>query len=192
MGLFDFLRFAPKGRIGDIEIAATLEEIYTDTLQVTEHPVEVGAAITDHAYMRPKEVVIKCGWTNSTLDELLSAVGELFGDESSVSDYVTSVYENLRVLQSSREPFDIVTTKRQYSNMVMVSLQVTTDQQTSNVLMVTATCRQIFIVETQATTIPPQEAQADPASTAATQNAGVKQTQPAAPMMGGAVAPGAM
>lgn len=192
MGLFDFLSFAPRGNIGGIEIAATLEEIYSDAIQITEHPVEVGAAITDHAYKRPSEVVIKCGWSNSTLDDLLSAISSLFSGEMSASDYVASVYEQLLALQESREPFDITTTKRQYSNMLIVSLLVTTDQQTSNVLMVTATCRQIFIVETQATTIPPQDAQADPASTAATQNAGVKQTQPAAPMMGGAVPPGNM
>lgn len=192
MALFDFLSFAPKGRIGDVEILATLEEIYTDTLQTTEHPVEAGAAITDHAYKRPSEVVIRCGWSNSTLDNFVTAISSIFSGEMSASDYVSSVYSRLLALQESRVPFDVTTSRRQYSNMLITSLQVTTDAKTSAVLMVTATCRQIVIVETQATTLPSKASQADPASTAGITNAGVKQTTPTTPMTGGAVDPGDM
>ena len=54
MALSDLLSFAPKEKIGQMDIMASLEEIHVDTMQMTEHPVELGAAITDHAYARPK------------------------------------------------------------------------------------------------------------------------------------------
>lgn len=178
MSLFDFLSFSPRGSIGGMEIPATLEEIHTDTLQLTEHPVEIGAAITDHAFVRPREVVIRCGWSNSTLDSFISALSAIFSGSMSASDYVSSVYSNLLALQESRTPLDITTSRRQYSNMLITGLQVTTDFRTSAVLLVQATCRQIIIVETQATTLPAKGDQANPASTAGIQNAGYKQCKP--------------
>jgi len=191
MALLDFLTLTPKSSIGGIDIQATLEEVHNDTLQITEHPVEAGAAITDHAYVRPSEVVIRCGWSNSSTDALSGAVSALFnGGQLSSASYVDGVYSQLLALQQSRTPFDITTSRRQYTNMLLVGLSVTTDQATSNVLMVTATCKQIIIVNTQATTMPPKENQANPANTAETQNAGVKQPQSGAtPSPGGAVSP---
>ena len=105
----------------------------------------------------------------------------------SASDYVSSVYAFLLALQSSRVPFEVTTSKRQYSNMLLTSLHVTTDAKTSAILMVQATCREIIIVQTSATTIPDKSSQGDPASTASVENAGVKQAKAATPQSGGAV-----
>lgn len=190
MAFFDFLVFTKRSQIGGVVIQASIEEVMTDTLQVTEHPVELGAPITDHAYNRPSEVVIRAGWTNSSVDSLIDTATRLFGGgEVSDSDTVGGVYSQLLALKESREPFDITTTKRQYRNMLMTSLAVTTDQKTGNVLMVTATCRQVFIVKTQATTLPAREAQADPAATAETENVGAKQSKPGATPSPGGAAP---
>ncbi len=192
MALSDLLSFAPKGKIGQMDIMASLEEIHVDTMQMTEHPVELGAAITDHAYARPKEVVIRCGWSNSTLSSLASTISDLFAGEMSASDYVSSVYAYLLGLQDSRAPFDVTTSKRQYNDMLLVSLQVTTDQHTSAVLMVQAVCRQIIIVKTKVTTLPSKEAQANPEKTASVEDSGVKQTKAATPQSGGSVPSGGM
>jgi hypothetical protein len=37
----------------------TIEEQHSDELNITEHPVETGSPISDHAYMTPPEVTIK-------------------------------------------------------------------------------------------------------------------------------------
>ena len=192
MSLLDVLLFSPRNKIGDIEIAAALEEIHTDNLQTTEHPVEAGAAISDHAYIRPQEVLIKCGWSNSTLDSIISAASNIVAGEMSASNYIDSVYQYLLGLQRSLVPFDITTSKRQYSNMLIVGLTVATDSTTSAALMVTAHCRQVIIVKTQATTLPAKEDQADPSKTAGVENTGVKQVKPAEPMQGGVISPGGM
>ena len=192
MSLLDVLSFAPKGKIGTMEIMASLEEIHSDTLQVTEHPVEFGAAITDHAYVRPKEVVIRCGWSNSTLSGLLSSVTSLLGksepktpskfsSEMAASGYIATVYDYLLSLQDSRVPFSVMTSKRQYKNMLLTSLQVTNDQHTNAVLMVQATCRQIIIVKTKLSTVPTKENQASPKKTASLMDKGVSALKSAIP-----------
>ena len=40
-------------KIGMIVPSVVVSEKHTDTLEITEHPVEVGAAIADHAYKKP-------------------------------------------------------------------------------------------------------------------------------------------
>jgi len=48
-----------------IKAQATIREIHNDELEVTEHPVEVGAMISDHAFKRPAELVLEIAWSNS-------------------------------------------------------------------------------------------------------------------------------
>lgn len=189
MALLDLISLVPRSSIGAIEIAAAIEEVLTDSLEITEHPVETGAAITDHAFKKPQEVALTCGWSNSSLLEApRPTVAAVFSNGSMTrADYVSGVYSLLLALQESRVPFDVFTTKRQYQNMLITGLSVTTDAKTSEALMVQATLRQVIIVRTQATTLPPRADQADPASTAEIENAGVKQVQPATPSPGGSL-----
>jgi soluble lytic murein transglycosylase-like protein len=48
-------------KIGMIIPDVVVSEKHSDTLEITEHPVETGAAISDHAYKRPSEVVMEVG-----------------------------------------------------------------------------------------------------------------------------------
>lgn len=59
-------------RIGLIVPSVVISEKHNDMLEITEHPVEVGAAISDHAYRRPSEVVMQVGFAGggSLLDFL--------------------------------------------------------------------------------------------------------------------------
>lgn len=187
MALLDFLQLIPKGSIGGISIEATIEEVYADVLHMTQHPVEIGAPITDHAYKRPMEVVIKCAWSNGSIEAAIGMVSALFSGSMSGQDYVSGVYSQLLALQESRELFEIVTTKRQYSNMQIVALQCKVDERTSSILSVIATCREIPIVYTQATTLPPKENQASPQQTASTESTGAKSAVSATPSPGGSI-----
>lgn len=189
MSLLDFIQLTPRSSIGGIEIQATLEEIHNSTVQITEHPVELGAEITDHAFKKPDEVVLRCAWSNSSPQALLGTVQRLFSGELSGADYVSDVYSQLRELQEAREPFEIVTTTRRYQNMLITALQVTRDQKTGNALVCTATCREVIIVQTKATTLPPRQDQASPEETAEVEDRGTVQAVPATPSPGGAVSP---
>lgn len=49
----------------DIIAQAVVSERHIDLMEITEHPVEQGAPISDHAYKRPSEVIIEMAWSNS-------------------------------------------------------------------------------------------------------------------------------
>lgn len=190
--ILDMISFVPK-RFGTITIPVTIEEAHQDELQITEHPVEKGAEINDHAFKRQPDVTIKCGWSNADLGALAGTLEAIFeGGSLPSADYISTVYSQLLALQGLREPFEVVTSLRLYENMLFKSLGVTKDQKTGAALSVTATLKQLRIVNTQATTLPPRENQADPASTAETQNTGVKAATPATPAPGGSVPPTSM
>lgn len=176
--------------INDIPVMAIVEEAYHDELQITEHPVETGAAITDHAYKKPAEIVLMCGWSNSNTKALFSSALALFtGGSISGVDYVGGVYAQLLALQEARTPFPVTTTRRQYDNMLIQSLDVTNDKTTSNALFVTARLRQIILVSTQETSLPDVSKQAYPSATAAPTDSGTVAAVPATPAPGGAVSP---
>ncbi len=157
-----------QGRsIGGIIPNVTIEEHHRDELAITDHPVERSAAITDHAFNMPAEVTMQCGWSSS---------GALFGSLSLNSPQ--DIYQQLLELQASRVPFDLVTGKRAYNNMLIKSLGVTTNASSENSLMVTCTMREVILVDTQETSLAPAAVQANPSATAAIANAGVKQATP--------------
>jgi len=184
-----FITIDPKRSIDTIVAHVTLEEIGNDELHITEHPVELGANITDHAFKKPPDLLIRCGWSNASLAGVLGGVKGLItalqGGDAFGSDYVSGVYNQLLALQESRVPFDVATGKRLYTNMLMRSLGVTTDQTSEYTLMVTAVFKQILITETQATTLPPKDDQVQPESTAETSDTGTKQVIVGVPAPGG-------
>lgn len=178
-------RFGPAS--GLIIPNVVIDESHTDSMSITEHPVETGAPISDHAFVRPAEVKVSCGWSPSApaLPGFLGTVlpitqGMVAGFESlfnGAPDFLQSVYQRLLALQESREPFTLMTGKRQYENMLIESLGVTTDRTTEYVLMVTITFRQVIIVRTTTTSVADQAQQASPESTAPTREAGTQTPQ---------------
>lgn len=163
----------PQRSIGTIYPNITVSEEAVDELTITEHPVEQGATITDHAFKNPSQVRIIAGFSNSSV--------QAGGDPQ----YVNGIYQQFLDLQSGRTPFDVVTARRKYSNMLIKSLTVITDEKTENALMVTAVCQEIILVNTVTTTVPPADVQKSPQKNAPVQNTGTKQTAPAPNYNGG-------
>lgn len=164
--------FSPKrsisSSVASFQAYVTLREQHHDELVITDHPVEQGAAISDHAYKKPAEVVLTIGWSNSSLSSITSLQ---FGNYSSY------VYKNLLTLQASRTLFDLSTGKRRYTNMLIQSIGVTTDANTENSLIATIHCREVIVVQTTSTTLQPAANQSDPQKTAAITNSGTKTPQ---------------
>lgn len=180
------LLIKPRRGIGSFKAQATIEERHTDELEITDHPVEMGAQVSDHSYLRPVEVVIKCGWSNSpSSDGILGSLGAaVTGTIAGVSailsgnstSQVKEIYTKLLELQATREPFTVYTGKRVYTNMLFKSLVVVTDDKSEHSLMVTAVLRQIIIVTTKTLVIAaPASSQASPETTAPPTNGGDKQ-----------------
>ena len=99
----NFLALPVKQSIGGVPVNVAIEEVHEDTLEITQHPIETGAPITDHSYNRPTQVMLRCGWSNSDLSALQAIVGGFVaGSVMSVSDYVTGIYSKLLSIQKSR------------------------------------------------------------------------------------------
>lgn len=147
-------------RIGDIQATITVDEAGSDELEMTQHPVQRGAAITDHAYVKPSTLNIRAMFAESedaTLEE---------------------IYQDLLDLQAEREPFEIVTGKRIYTDMLFKTIAVTTDKATDQVLSVQCGFQQVILVDVVLTTVPPRAKQANPGKTGGTEKAGAKQAKP--------------
>lgn len=145
----------PTRRIGDFSATVTIDEQAQDDLEITSHPVQRGAAISDHAYRKPATLTVKCGFNDSTKP-------------------LSEIYADLLNFQNLREPFDVVTGKRIYKNMMLKGIAQTTDASTENVLSITASLQEIIIVDVRTTTVPPRARQASPGATGATEGAGEK------------------
>lgn len=182
MDIISTLFHLQSRKIGIIVPSVVVAEKHSDRLEITEHPVEIGSAISDHAYRRPSEVVMEVGFAGggSLLDLVnTSAIG------LSVGMSPKETYEALLQMQSNRVPFDVITGKRQYKNMLLQGLEVTTDKTTENVLSAVLTLREVIISSTQTVQVTDKQDMKLGADTSATQNAGVKSpTQPNNSLLG--------
>lgn len=163
-------------KIGLLVPSVIISEKHQDALEITEHPVEVGAAVNDHAYKRAAEVTMEVGFAGggSLLDFVdTSTIGLSLGKSPE------EVYQELRELQESREPIDVITGKRKYSNMLIRAIEVTTDKTSENVLMCVLTLREVILSQTESVTVADKENMRDGVSTSAMQNTGTKAPAPA-------------
>jgi hypothetical protein len=175
----------------------TIEEHHSDRMEITNHPVASGSPISDHAYRQPSQVVMRLGWTNSNP---LGAVGSGFSSGGGFSDLagglagaatgalsafteqrVKDIYATLLSLQAGGTPgttdpkpmpFALTTGKRNYKNMLIAELRVTTDRHSEYSLMVEARMQEVIIVTTSTTDTPGQADQAQPSKTASTTDTG--------------------
>jgi len=181
----DTLLVRPKRAIGDIIAQVTLEESHQDDIEITDHPVEQGAVISDHAFKRPAEVTIRGAWSNSPSSPGLidGALGGLkatvTGAQTLISGKVyaqlNDIYASLLKLQKEAIPFTIYTGKRKYDNMLIKSLSVQTDKTTENELRATLVCREVQIVSTSILTVPTDTTRhSNPSATAAPVVAGTR------------------
>lgn len=184
----DFLSVLLQHRtrsIGIIIPDVVITEKHSDALEITEHPVEqptnAGASgegagyISEHAFRRPSEVVMETGFSGggSLLDFAdTSAIGLSLGLSPK------EVYQELLNLQRDRIPFDVTTGKRIYNNMLIKTLEVTTDKNSENVLLATLTLREVIITSTQTVNVASKNNMAEGVGTSAVQNTGTKTTVP--------------
>lgn len=153
---------SPLRSIGTIVPDVIISEGHTDDLAITDHPVETGAAISDHAFKIPSRVVMRCGFSNSTAE---------------TEGYVQQVVQLFDSLQASRDPIDVFTGKKFYRNMLVERLAHETDENTENSLILIVGLRQVLLTQTQ-TAGASKDSQAMPQKTASTTDGGTVQLTP--------------
>lgn len=175
MALLSAIFHLSSRRIGVLVPDVVISEKHQDALEITEHPVEIGAAISDHAYKKPSEVTMELGFSSggSLLD---------FADTSNIG--ITAglspreIYRQLLDLQETRQPFEVITGKRTYQNMLIRAIEVTTDKNSEHVLMCTLTLRELNMTATQTINVGEKKEMAMGNTTAPVKNQGVKSPVP--------------
>lgn len=152
--------FGSKRTIAGVLPTVAIQEEIEDELETCDHPVEIGAPITDHSFIVPTRCTMQIA----------------FGGPGGRA-LVLGAYELLLTLRDSRKPFDIVTGKRILRNMMLVGITQQTDANSENMLAITARFRQVLFVYTQETSVKP-ETLADPARTQSGTDSGSVSEQP--------------
>ncbi len=180
----------PSRKIGTLVPSVVISEKHSDQLEITEHPVErpttkgsngTGASasgagfVADHAYRRPSEVTMELGFAGG---------GSLLDFTDTTSNGLSlglspkETYQKILDMQSNREPIDVITGKRTYSNMLIRAIEVTTDKNSENVLMCVLTLREVIITQTQSIQVADKSNMTLGVTTSAVQNTGTKTAKP--------------
>lgn len=161
------------GSAYQVQFDVVSEEDHADELEITDHPVEQGAAVTDNAYKKPSMVVVHCGFT-------MSGNTGPNASESRTSGAMQRLYALMLKIQVERTPVTVYTGKRTYQNMLLKSIATRSDESSEYSLPLTLVWREIIIVQTAAVNVTTtQTVQAQPENTTPTVQAGAKQLAPA-------------
>lgn len=158
-------------RIGILVPSVVVTETHTDALEITEYPVEIGAAMADHAFKKPAGLVMTVGFAGGGALLDFASGGSATGITGLSPQ---QIYQQLLDLQSDRLPFDVVTGKRLYANMLIGSLEVTTNHQTENVLSAVITLREVLISRSFTLPVADKAQMKQGVSTSARLNTGTK------------------
>lgn len=155
-----------------------IEEVAVDRLEITRHPVEADpATITDHSFPLPAQLVMRVLWSDSANSDSTANIVNTLEDDADQATIVDT-YQRLLDLQTSRQPFTVITGKRTYDNMLMTLIQNNTDKDREYILDIECHFEEIRIVTTQSAALAPlveQVNQAEPENTSPTVDTGTKQ-----------------
>ena len=117
---------------------AVFREDHSLRLVSTNHPVQNGAAISDHAYLIPAQVTMEIGFS----DSMDSYVTNQYAGYATKSVGAYAVFTNLQQL---RVPITLTTRLAVYENMVLEEIRVHQDQTSFHGLRATLLFKQIFL-----------------------------------------------
>lgn len=125
-----------KTNIGGYFFDGFIQVEHSRSLQMTENPVETGASIVDHAYVKPAEIVMQI---------MMSDVHQSLypGQFTGTRFRSVNAWTLLKKMQSDRIPVSVLTRLGLYTNMLISSLKATDTAETFRALSAEVTLREI-------------------------------------------------
>jgi len=125
---------------------AMLQAEHSQVVTVTHHPIQSGAAVSDHAFVDPVELVLSVAFSD---------VVDRYNDTDYMSDTSKSIsaYQTFLDLQAKLLPLTVVTRLRQYDNMVLTEVRAVEDASTITGLRCQLTFTQIVMAEVSTSTV---------------------------------------
>jgi hypothetical protein len=149
--------------IDALTLDASISEQHTSEVEVTEHPVEAGANIADHARVKPAVLTIE-GLVSDTpinrsqVRRIVESLGVSF-ESLSLEDvlagqpgYAQQAFGVLETMRDTAKLVQIVTGLKTYEDMILTSLSVPRNAQSGDALRFTATFKHVRLVTNQTTT----------------------------------------
>lgn len=148
-----------KRKIGDLVLPVVLEEEHDDSNKITDHPVLQGGIISDHVIDEPAKLKISGAISDCVAFNFLTDVSKkYFYSNTTLAKGANTpsriLYDMLLEMKKSRVLVDVMTTKRDYKNMVIERLNVSTTPETCHTLMFHVELREINVAVLKTTKIP--------------------------------------
>lgn len=118
----NYYLFGENFMIGPYVFDAYLNMVQESSLTITQHPVQTGASISDHAFLNPKEFEFYIGMTDTTVGKIPGQFG--------VKDRSVNAYNTLLSMQYKRE---IYTLKSKYGKYNVLVESITSEDNNKTV-----------------------------------------------------------
>lgn len=127
-----------KTNIGGYFFDGIMSIRHSRELKITENPVETGASIVDHSYVKPATL---------TMQVLMSDVHRSIypGQFDGAKSRSLAAWDVLKKIQESRIPCSVFTPLGLYNNMLIASIDTTENSKTVHGLNATVTLQEIPI-----------------------------------------------
>ena len=162
---FENLFIRTKKSIAGIQLDATLSEGHTNVARMTKNPIELGADVTDHVIIEPKRVSITAQVSDTPLGtpafaQIVDSVNGLFG--SSTEENATrsiAAYNSLIAVMEVREPIEVQTKLKLYTNMIIVGISIVQDKDSSRIALMVISLEEALITASEIVQLSPEELQ---------------------------------
>lgn len=116
---------------------AVFSAAHSVSVSVTNHPVQSGASVSDHAWVEPETVTLSVG------------VSDAMTDASALTDESRSVaaFRKLREMALARRPLTLVTRLCVYSNMLVESVSCEESADTMSALRAEITLKRVSMAQ---------------------------------------------
>lgn len=150
------LYIKPLRKIGIVIFDVTVTEVHDRKVRLTKNPIEQGADITDHAIIEPKRISIQAAISDTPfnvgtfVEAIVDRVTSLVG--SSTTNGLTRSkqgYKDLIEVMETREPITIQTNLVSYENMVITSVNVSQDKDTSKIVILDIMAEEAILTQTE-------------------------------------------
>lgn len=132
----------PGGGSESLELDASPQQDHALAAQLTEHPTEKGANVTDHKVVSGARLQVQGIVTDTPTRASLQGAG---AGAASRSQRAWEVLERLR---ADSLLCTVITTRRTYQDMVLVDLKTTSNAKQGDALYFAASFQQVLVVET--------------------------------------------
>jgi hypothetical protein len=152
---FEQLFIRTQKSLAGVELDAVISETHNNNISLTKNPVELGTDITDHAIIEPKKISIVAQVSDTplgtaALGEIVDSVTGFFGTSTSQNlTRSTAAYNAIKEIVEQREPIEVQTKLVLYTNMLITSLNITQDKDSSRVALMNITLEEVLITSSE-------------------------------------------